>query len=442
MKRFLAILMLAAAALSAAAVSSPRPSAAQSLDAIRDQLEEINRERQKIDEEIAEYQRQLQAIGAEKQTLQTAIGALDLTRSQTQAQIASIQKKIAAANLRLDELSYEISDTESVIALDRATLGESLRTMHIASEASLIEQLFSANDLADAWVAADQLSAMNDALVAHAAALSEAKEALAAQHQSVAVTKTGLARSNEDLAAEKQALDVQKAQKAQLLSETQQSEAAYQQLLATKQAERAAVEQELSALEDSLRIAIDPGSIPSAGAGVLSWPVDNNVVTQGYGLTAFAKGGAYGYDASGKPKPHTGVDFGVPTGTPVRAALSGVVRGWGNTDAIRGCYSFGKWILIDHANGLSTVYLHLSNISVTKGQEVDTGDVIGNSGNTGYSTGPHLHFGVYAQQGVEMMNIGSWYAQNGQAPTTACAKGGAIIPVAAKDAYLDPMDYF
>ncbi len=420
---------------------APAPSRAQNIGEIRNQLENINRERQKIDEEIAEYQRQLQAIGAEKQTLQTALGALDLSRSQTQAQISSIQKKISAANLQLNELAFEIKDTETSIALDRATLGESIRSMHMMSESSIIEQLLSVEDFADAWVVADQRAALNGALRTHAVTLAQAKEDLSAQQESVNVTKTGLARNNDDLVSQRIALDINRQEKQSLLTETQASEAAYQSLLAKKQQERAAVEQELSALEESLRVAIDPSSVPSAGSGVLSWPIDSPLVTQGYGLTAFARSGAYGYDASGKPKPHTGIDFGVPTGTPVRAALSGTVRGWGNTDAVKGCYSFGKWILIDHANGLSTAYLHLSHIAVEKGDEVKTGEVIGNSGNTGYSTGPHLHFGVYAKQGVEMMNLGAWYTQNGQTPTTACAKGGAIIPVAPKEAYLDPTDY-
>lgn len=421
--------------------SAPAATNAQDAGEIRDQIREINREREEIDAEIAKYQQQLQALGTEKQTLQTAIGTLDVSRSQTQAQIASIQKKISGANLRLDELSLEIRDTESVIALDRAALSQSLRTMQAESESSLIEQLLSANDLADAWVAADNLTALNSALRARTAALTQAKEELADQHESVVYTKTDLSKSNQNLQGQKQALDVNRQEKQSLLSETQASEAAYQQLISAKNAQRASMEQELSSLEDSLRTFVDPESVPDAGGGVLSYPIANQLVTQGYGLTGFAKGGAYGYDAAGKPKPHNGIDFGVPSGTPVMAALSGTVRGWGNTDAIRGCYSFGKWILLDHANGLSTVYLHLSNISVTKGQQVSTGDLIGNSGNTGYSTGPHLHFGVYVQQAVEMMNLGAWYTQNGQTATTACAKGGAIIPVAPKEAYLDPMDY-
>lgn len=441
MRRLVPVVSIFLLALLMLGAVSPGGAYAQDVDDIRDQIREINREREEIDAEIAKYEQQLRALGSEKQTLQTAIGTLDVSRSQTQAQIASIQKKISAANLRLNELSLEIKDTESVIELDRATLSQSLRTMQTSGDTSLIEQLFSADDLADAWVAADNLSSLNSALRAHTAALTKAKQELASQHQSVSTTKVDLSKSNQDLVGQKQALDVNRQEKAALLSQTQASEAAYQQLIAAKQAQRASMEQELSNLEDSLRTIVDPSSVPSAGGGVLAWPIDNHVITQEYGLTSFARGGAYGYDASGKPKPHNGIDFGVPTGTPVKAALAGTVRGWGNTDAIKGCYSFGKWILIDHANGLSTVYLHLSNISVKKGQEVETGEIIGNSGNTGYSTAPHLHFGVYVQQAVDMMNLGSWYSQNGVAPTTACAKGGAIIPVAPKDAYLDPMDY-
>jgi len=435
MKRFAALFLIVLVS------SVSVPAFAQDAGDIRDQIREINREREEIDAEIAKYQEQLKALSAEKQTLQSAIGTLDVSRSQTQAQINSIQKKISAANLRLNELSLEIRDTEGVIELQRAALRESLRTMHAQGDTSLIEQLVNSQDLADAWIAADNLSALNSALRAHTISLTEAKEALQNQQDSVVATKSDLSKSNADLSTQKAVLDINRQEKASLLSETQASEAAYQQLLATKQAQRAEMEQELSSLEESLRVTLDPSLIAEAGAGVLSYPVDNQLITQGYGLTPFARGGAYGYDASGKPKPHNGIDFGIPTGTPVKAALSGTVRGWGNTDAIKGCYSFGKWILIDHANGLSTVYLHLSNISVKKGQSVSTGDVIGNSGNTGYSTGPHLHFGVYAQQGVEMMNLGTWYTQNGRTATTACAKGGAIIPVASPDAYLNPMDY-
>jgi murein DD-endopeptidase MepM/ murein hydrolase activator NlpD len=109
------------------------------------------------------------------------------------------------------------------------------------------------------------------------------------------------------------------------------------------------------------------------------------------------------------------------------------VRATGNTDAVPGCYSWGKWTLIDHANGLSTLYAHQNVVGVTAGQKVNTGDIIGYVGNTGFSTGPHLHFTVYAKDGVNVRRF------NEIKTVTSC--GPATTPVAATDAYIDPILY-
>ncbi|WP_052210484.1 peptidoglycan DD-metalloendopeptidase family protein [Thermoanaerobacter sp. YS13] len=85
---------------------------------------------------------------------------------------------------------------------------------------------------------------------------------------------------------------------------------------------------------------------------------------------------------------HTGIDFGVPSGTPIKAVADGIV-------VLAGEYGgYGKAVVIKHANGLSTIYGHLSEIKVEAGKEVKQGEIIGLSGNTGRSTGPHLHFEI------------------------------------------------
>jgi murein DD-endopeptidase MepM/ murein hydrolase activator NlpD len=91
----------------------------------------------------------------------------------------------------------------------------------------------------------------------------------------------------------------------------------------------------------------------------------------------------------GIPSFHTGIDIAVPEGTPVRAAAGGVVTfsGWQE--------GFGLLVTIDHGNGYETYYGHLSKLLVSAGQSVSAGDVIALSGNTGLSTGPHLHFEVH-----------------------------------------------
>ncbi len=85
---------------------------------------------------------------------------------------------------------------------------------------------------------------------------------------------------------------------------------------------------------------------------------------------------------------HEGIDIGVDTGTPVRAAAAGVVSyaGWGG--------GYGYLVIIDHGNGVETRYAHNSRILVEVGQHVERGEVISQSGSTGRSTGPHVHFEI------------------------------------------------
>jgi murein DD-endopeptidase MepM/ murein hydrolase activator NlpD len=150
-------------------------------------------------------------------------------------------------------------------------------------------------------------------------------------------------------------------------------------------------------------------------------------ITQYFGNTAFAQSGAY------NGKGHNGIDCGIPTGTKVLATLGGTVIETGNTDAVPGCLSYGKWILIEHGNGLSSLYGHLSSVNVSTGQTVSTGQLIGHSGNTGYSTGPHLHFTVFASKGVQVVRLGDVKS------ITSC--GAARVPVAGFEAYINPIDY-
>jgi murein DD-endopeptidase MepM/ murein hydrolase activator NlpD len=86
---------------------------------------------------------------------------------------------------------------------------------------------------------------------------------------------------------------------------------------------------------------------------------------------------------------HAGIDIVVDTGTPVRAAMAGRVSDIGYNA------NYGNYVIISHADGFQTLYGHLSSASTVEGASVEQGAVIGLSGNTGYSTGPHLHFGLF-----------------------------------------------
>jgi len=153
-------------------------------------------------------------------------------------------------------------------------------------------------------------------------------------------------------------------------------------------------------------------------------------ITQYFGNTPFSTANAQVYNGHG----HNAIDIAAPIGTPVYAALSGTVLDTGNTDLVPGCYSFGKWVMVIHGNGLSTLYSHLSSIDVMKGQQVNTKQIVGLSGMTGYATGPHLHFGVYATEGTQVMTLKQFRGVAG-----GCAN--AKMPVATLTAYLNPLSY-
>ena len=237
-----------------------------------------------------------------------------------------------------------------------------------------------------------------------------------------------LLRQQKNLVEEQGSLDAMRKAQADLLAQTKAQESNFQAILSEKQAAKASFESALSDLKVKLQYTIDPSQIPPTGKGILRWPVDNVKVTQYFGNTDFARAGGY----SGKG--HNGIDLRASVGTPIKAALTGVIAGTGNTDAVRGCYSYGKWVLIKHANGLATLYAHLSQVNVAEGQSIATGQLVGYSGATGYATGPHLHFGVYAGQAVQIIKLGE--ATNKK---TACSN--AVMPVAPLSGYLNPIDY-
>ena len=221
-----------------------------------------------------------------------------------------------------------------------------------------------------------------------------------------------------------------------------------QALLNKRKVAREQFENEMLELESKLRIAIDPNSIPPFVKGILLWPFDKNklqrcktynkslgninCITQYFGNTPFATKNPQIYNGRG----HNGIDFRSSVGTKIKVALSGTVVETGNTDLQKGCYSYGKWILVKHNNGLSTLYAHLSQISVKSGQKVTTGDVIAFSGGapgsfgSGFSTGPHLHLTVYASQGVKVKQF-----------TKSRGCKNVRIPIASLNAYLNPLSY-
>lgn len=428
------------------AFNDPGIAHADTTSNIQAQITANNQQIDALKAEITEFQRQLDILASKKNTLQSTIDSIAISQKQLASQIKVTQNKIASANLQIRELTNSIGDKEELMATDRVAIGKALRTIAENENISLVTTLISSNSFGVAWKAVDESAQFNRALAQDIARLRVARSELATNRDAVTAEKLKLVLLKDDLALKKRSVDASKVAQTQLLAQTKNQEANYQNLIAQKQAAEKTFEQELLNLQQQLTLVVHTNLLPKVGTGVLSWPFSQTFmlgcsrlkkslgnpycVTQYYGNTSFATANPQVY----KGKGHNAIDIGAPIGTPVQAALSGIVLDTGNTDLVRGCYSFGKWIMVVHGNGLSTIYSHLSNIDVVKGQSVTTGEVIGLSGMTGYATGPHIHFGVYATEGTQIMTLRQF-----KGATIGCAD--AKMPVATLTAYLNPLSY-
>lgn len=399
---------------------------AQTSDDLQAKINQRNQDIQALEKEIQSYQKQINALGSQADSLSATIQSLDLTQKKLAADIRVTENKIENANLTIQQLASSITGKEETIADDRRLVAHAFSTMHQQDVRSLPEILLASDSLSDAWNALDQLNSLQNDLFDRIHQLDKDKTDLESNKRKKEAAKADLVALNKQIGDQRSVVLATQAEEKQLLKETKQSQAAYRAQLAQKQALKDAFEQEILDFESQLKLSVDASKLPHTGSGVLSWPLDVIFITQYFGNTPFATANPQIYNGRG----HTGVDFRATIGTPVKAALSGVVSGTGNTDLVIGCYSYGKWVMVKHDNGLSTLYAHLSLQTVKAGQEVSTGEVVGYSGNTGYTTGPHLHFGVYATQGVEIKTFDN--SKNCQ---------GAVIPIAAFPAYLNPLSY-
>jgi|SRR3989344_4509425 len=397
---------------------------ADTIEELQSKIAERNQAIAELEKEIADYQRQIETTGREAKTLQSTIKGIDLEQKKLSAEVKLTENRITTVNLRLEELARDITLKEHRILSSKNALAETIRNLADMERRTLVETMLSGASLSSVWTAVDDLDRFEKSVHVDLLITKTLKTGLEDTKTETEINRKKLVALRGDLADKNALLSQSKRTKNNLLSATKSKEAEYKKILAQKVAKRNAFEQELLRFESELRFVIDPSSLPAAGSGVLKWPLDRVKITQEFGDTAFAKSGAYA------GKGHNGVDFGVSNGTAVKAALSGIVKGSGNTDTVCPGASYGRWVLIEHGNGLSTLYAHLSLVKVSEGQGVATGEIIGYSGETGYATGPHLHFTVYATQGVRVMNRKS-----------AVCGGTYTMPIADLKAYLDPLIY-
>lgn len=397
---------------------------AETVSELQSKISTRTDELQKLKQEIPVIEKDLNILDTKKRTLDTSIKELNLTRKKLEKEIKVTQINVETTNQKISQLGQEISKKERDIDARFAAMREALRGIYERDGRDLSEVALSNESFSGLWDDIEAINQFNVKVTENIEQIKTLKADLENKTAQKKVEKKNYLGLKSVLSDQKKITEDAKSEKARLLAQTKNQESVFAKLLKEKLARADALEKELRDYEQTLKFILDPTSIPSRGKKVFSAPLDDLFITQQFGRTS-SSGRLY---ASGT---HNGTDFRATIGTPVKAMLDGVIMATGDTDKTCPGASYGKWVLIKHANGLATLYAHFSYIKAVQGETVSTGDIIGYSGKTGYSTGPHLHVTLFAAAAVRVENR----------PSKACGGRTYTMPLAAINAYLDPMDY-
>lgn len=397
---------------------------ATTADEVKVQINDINDQIKALDAQIAQYQSQIDETGQQKDTLNNAIKELNLTRNQLLVEKNQIQSKINVTSLVIKEIGNNIETKQESIDKSESSLKEMIYSLYQTEKVSFIERVLSKENLTEVSKEYNNIISINENTKNHIKELLGEKQDLADTKNQKLKEQDKLNILKNTLVAKETVVLNTKKEKDTLLIQTKNQEAEYQKMLAEQIKKRDVFEKSLENYESQLKFILNPKLLPKAGTEVLAWPLDYVFITQFFGVTS-TSGRLY---ASGS---HSGVDFRSSVGTPVKSMAEGTVIGIGDTDIYCPKASFGKWVFIKYNNGLSSVFGHLSVITTKVGQSVNKGDTVALSGNTGHTTGPHLHISVYASDGVKVDSV----------PSISCSGKSFIMPIAAHDSYLDPMLY-
>ena len=328
------------------------------------ELEELNEQINTLDKEIAQNKNLQNETNVKIKNVQGNIRTLE-------GEIDALTGEITATEQSISEKTLELEQAELKIAEKNQLLNDRLRVMYKTGTVGYIEVLFGAEDFTDLLSRIDMIQMV----VVHDQNLIEF---LKEQRDIIEAKKLEL----EGIKQELETLIASKLKKQDELSVALNNLVAYKVSLRADEAAMSEMEDELLKQADKLTDYIKSLELAAKYVGgEMMWPVPGH-----YSISSLF--GNRLHPISKEYKMHTGIDVEAPRKTPLVSAQTGTVV-FANWFA-----GYGKAIIIDHGGGYTTLYGHLDVIGVKVGQVVKKGDKIGQTGNTGYSTGPHLHFEV------------------------------------------------
>ena len=334
-----------------AKATAARKKAANNYNSVKDDYEDIKKRKTAIDEEI-------DAINSETEVLKQLVAGYALQKSDIDLKISETQKKL---DDRLEVLK------------------ERLRLSYEDGSSNYLTILFSSNGLNDFLTSADRLSVLverdNDLINECEKISVELEEQKKELDRVVAEADTKSSELRESMILLQQKQD----EVVRMMDEIQADRDAANKALLQAEKEEAAFRKEL---EKRLAELAELQKNEYSG-GAFLWPLPSkyNKISSKFGNRI--------HPVLGTPQFHKGIDIPAPKNTEIYCVAKGTVIETGND------YGNGKYVIVDHGGGISTMYAHLNKMNVKKGDVLEKGEVLGCVGMTGYATGYHLHLSVY-----------------------------------------------
>lgn len=372
--------------------ATPTPSGTTTSPDVADLQQQI-RDKQAAIDQLNEQQKTYEGALAKKRqeslSLQNEVGILDTQVSSANVTISKLGLELDALKLEIDALNLQIQDKETEIGQQKSRLGELIRVANRNSNRSVLEITLLNSSFSDYYNQLKYLESVELEAERSLTQIQSLKAEFEAKQQEKTDKRTESEQKKNQLELQRKDLQSQQDYRTELLAKTQNSESQYEDLLNQAKQEQLNADADIQSLEAQMRQRLAGNNELPAGPTTFIWPVPSRTIT-----AYFHDPNYYFKKSLGE---HGAIDIATPQGTPIRAAATGYV-----VKAFNAGMGYSR-IWIAHGNDLTTVYGHVSSISVVTNDFVVQGQVIGYSGGTPgtpgagvFTTGPHLHFEVHS----------------------------------------------
>lgn len=367
----------------------PVPAEAASSKELKQQISALKDEKKAMQAAIDELRGKYNANADEMQEMVDQKNAIDQEIALLHSQVVNINAQIATYALLIADLQVELETAQAELDHLNDKHKERIQAMEEEGKVSYWEVIFQANSFTDML---DRINMMEEIAASDQRRLQEISavaEEVIATRESMEQEKKDLEQMRLELDGTQVTLDEKRAEADAILQELVAKGQEYELMLeesedaqAELMAEIAKKEKELSKAQYEERLAQQAaaGNAPPSNA---AWqcPVPYYTLTSPFGMRV--------HPVLGYKRMHNGIDMACAQGTPIYATRAGTV-----TVASYQAGGAGNYVSINHGDGFSSIYMHMTHYIVYAGQQVAKGQVIGYVGSTGISTGPHLHFGI------------------------------------------------